>query len=146
MEPSQTMAATEIWQEGYRMGPTCIVRRGRVNRELVGLLELNSRLPKGAVGDFRAQIASCRTGEQRLQEIYSRHGAVKVEAAVQAIFAQCERLDREVVANIPDGVWRAEGRMDSDGHGTQPIPVKLEVRKTGSTSRRRVSTSIPTSG
>jgi N-methylhydantoinase B len=132
MEPSQTMAATEIWQEGYRMGPTCIVRRGRVNRELVGLLELNSRLPKGAVGDFRAQIASCRTGEQRLQEIYSRHGAQKVEAAVEAIFAQCERLDREVVASIPDGVWRAEGRMDSDGHGTLPIPVKLEVRKAGS--------------
>ncbi len=55
-----------------------------------------------------------------------------MEAAVKAIFEQCERLDRAVVASFPDGTWRTEGRMDSDGHGTDPVPVKLEIRKLGS--------------
>jgi len=128
MEPSQTMAGTEIWQEGFRLGPTRIGRRGRLNRELVAMLELNSRLPRSTRGDFLAQLSACRTGEQRLQEVYARHGKQVVEAAVGAIFAQCERLDREAVSALADGVWAAEGWMDSDGHGQEPVKVRLEVR------------------
>ncbi len=131
MEPSQTMAGTEIWQEGYRLGPTRIVRRGRVNRELMALLEDNSRLPKSIRGDFLAQMAACRTGEQRLIEVYSRFGRPVVESAVAQIFAQCERLDREAVAALPDGTWQAEGCLDNDGHGTDPVPVRLTVRIEG---------------
>jgi N-methylhydantoinase B len=131
MEPSQTMAGTEIWQEGYRLGPTRIVRRGRVNRELMALLEDNSRLPKSIRGDFLAQMAACRTGEQRLIEVYSRFGRPVVGSAVAQIFAQCERLDREAVAALPDGTWQAEGCLDNDGHGTDPVPVRLTVRIEG---------------
>src|SRR6266542_1639558 len=128
MEPSQTMAGTEIGQEGYRLGPTRIGRRGRLNRELMAMLELNSRLPRSTRGDFMAQLSACRTGEQRLQEVYRRHGKPVVEAAVDAIFAQCERLDRDAVSALNDGMWAAEGWMDSDGHGTEPVKVRLEIR------------------
>ncbi|HEX9364927.1 MAG TPA: hydantoinase B/oxoprolinase family protein [Candidatus Dormibacteraeota bacterium] len=132
MEPSQTMAGTEIWQEGYRIGPTCIVRQGRLNRELMLLLEQNSRLPKSIHGDFQAQVAACRTGEQRLIEIYSRVGKAVVDDAVGQIFAQCEAQDREAVAALPDGTWEAEGYLDDDGHDTRPVPVRLTVRIDGS--------------
>jgi N-methylhydantoinase B len=132
MEPSQTMAATEIWQEGYRLGPTRIGRRGRLNRELVEFLELNSRLPKSTRGDFHAQLSACRTGAQRLQDIYQRHGKDLVDEAVQEVFAQCERQDRDAVAALEDGRWEAEGWMDSDGHGVEPVRVKVEVRIEGS--------------
>jgi len=131
MEPSQTMAATEIWQEGYRLGPLRIARGGRLNAELMRLLELNSRLPNSVHGDFQAQVAACRTGEQRLVAIYERFGKEVVESAVAQIFEQCERLDREAVAALPDGEWDAHGFLDSDGHGDQPVPVHLNVRIEG---------------
>src|SRR6266540_148100 len=83
------LAGSHIWQEGYRLGPTRIVRRGRVNRELMALLEDNSRLPKSIRGDFLAQMAACHTGEQRLIEVYSRFGRPVVESAVAQIFDQC---------------------------------------------------------
>ena len=132
MEPSQTMAGTEIWQEGYRLGPLRIVRQGRLNRELMELLELNSRLPNSVHGDFQAQMAACRTGEQRLVAIYERFGTDVVEDAVGQIFEQCERLDRAAVEALPDGEWHAEGYLDSDGHGADPVPVRLKVRIEGS--------------
>ncbi|TMG40870.1 MAG: hydantoinase B/oxoprolinase family protein [Chloroflexi bacterium] len=147
MEPSQTMAGTEIWQEGYRLGPTRIVRGGRLNRELMQLLEDNSRLPRSIRGDFQAQMAACRTGERRLIEVYTRFGKQVVEEAVEKIFAQCERQDRDAVAALPDGTWAAEGYLDNDGHGTEPVPVRLRVRIDGSDIYMDLAGSAPqTSG
>jgi N-methylhydantoinase B len=132
MEPSQTMASTEIYQEGYRIPPTRIVRKGRLNQELLEFFMLNSRMPKSIQGDFYAQVAACRTGEQRLQAILERFGKERFQLAVDEIFQQCERLDREVVAALPDGSWEAEGYMDSDGTNHEPVKVKLQVTITGS--------------
>ena len=122
MEPSQTMAGTEIWQEGYRIGPTCIVRQGRLNRELMLLLEQNSRLPKSIHGDFQAQVAACRTGEQRLIEIYSRVGKAVVDDAVGQIFAQCEAQDREAGRPFPMAPGRLKGTWTTMATTRGPFP------------------------
>jgi N-methylhydantoinase B len=131
-EPSQTMDGTEIYQEGYRIGPTRIIRRGRLNEELLDLFMLNSRMPRSVKGDFYAQVAACRTGELRLRALLDRFGRACVAAAVEEIFDQCERLDRAAVAELPDGSWAAEGYMDSDGQGNGPVLVKLKVSIEGS--------------
>ncbi len=128
MEPSQTMASTSIHQEGYRIPPTRIVRRGRLNRELLEFFMINSRMPRSIHGDFYAMVAACRTGEERLQDVLRRFGAETFQAAVTEIFEQCERLDREVVDALPDGEWEADGFMDSAGPGfADPVLVKLKV-------------------
>jgi len=133
MEPSQTMASTSIYQEGYRIAPTRIMRRGRLNKELLEFFMLNSRMPRSIQGDFYAQVAACRAGEQRLQDILRRFGKTRFQLAIDEIFQQCERLDREVVAALPDGSWEDEGYMDSDGTNFgMPVKVKLKVTITGS--------------
>jgi N-methylhydantoinase B len=131
-EPSQSMSSTEIYQEGYRIGPTRIMRRGKLNEEVLAFFMLNSRLPRSIRGDFYAQVAACRTGEQRLQAILDRFGRETVDACVDEIFAQCERLDREVVAALPDGTWEADGHMDSDGNSNDPVKVHVKLTISGS--------------
>jgi N-methylhydantoinase B len=132
MDPSQTMASTSIYQEGYRIGPTRIVRRGRVNEEVLDLLMRNSRLPRSVRGDLYAQVAACRTGEQRYQAVLERFGPKVVGLAVEEIFRQCEVLDRDAVSRLPDGVFEAEGYMDSDGHTDEPVRVHVKVTISGS--------------
>jgi N-methylhydantoinase B len=132
MDPSQSMSSTSIFQEGYRIGPTRVMRRGRLNEEVLDLLMRNSRLPRSIRGDFYAQVAACRTGEQRYQAVLDRFGEKVVGMAVEAIFQQCERLDREVVGALPDGTFEAEGYMDSDGHSDEPVKVRLRVTISGS--------------
>ena len=122
---------TEIFQEGYRLGPTHLYSEGEPVRETIDFLMRNSRLPRSVWGDMHAQITACRTGERRLVALCDRFGADTVAAAAEEIFAQSERLDRQAVAAIPDGVYGAEGAMDSDGPGGERVHVSVAVTVAG---------------
>ncbi|HXF97533.1 MAG TPA: hydantoinase B/oxoprolinase family protein [Gaiellaceae bacterium] len=126
-DPSQAMDSTEIYQEGYRLGPTHLYAAGEPCSETIDFLMRNSRLVRSIWGDMHAQIAACRTGERRLQALHGRFGTRMVRAAAEEVFAQCERLDRAAVARVADGVYRAEAEMDSYGPGGRPVPVKVAV-------------------
>jgi N-methylhydantoinase B len=122
---------TDIFQEGYRLGPTHLYREGEPVSEVIDLLMRNSRLPRSVWGDMHAQITACRTGERRLVALCERFGRETVAAAAEEVFAQCERLDRDAVAAMPDGVYRAEGAMDSDGPGGDRVHVSVAVTVDG---------------
>ena len=130
-DPGQAMDSTSIYQEGYRIGPTHLYRAGEPQTGVLEFLQRNSRLPRSVWGDMHAQIAACRTGERQLSDLLKRFGRETVEAAAEIIFAQCEELDREAVAAIPDGVYASEGVMDSWGPGGDPVPVKLAITVDG---------------
>ncbi len=132
MDPGLTLRATEIYQEGYRLGPTLLIESGRERREVIDFLTLNSRLPVPIYGDMQAMIAACRTGERRYKAILDKFGLQTIREATASIFAQCEQLDREAVAAIPDGTYTAEGCLDNDGHTDEPLPVRVTVTVAGS--------------
>ncbi|GMA60962.1 hypothetical protein GCM10025859_14020 [Alicyclobacillus fastidiosus] len=95
------------------------------------MLTINSRFTDAAFGDLGAQIAACRTGEKRFQEIIKRYGLETVNEAVEDIFSQSARIDNDVIRSIPDGVYESEGCLDNDGHNTEPVYVKVKVEITG---------------
>ena len=130
-DPGQAMDSTTIYQEGYRIAPVHLYREGRPERGILDFLTRNSRLPRSVWGDMHAQIAACRTGERRFAELIDRFGLDTVNAAAEAIFDQCERLDREAVAAIPDGVYETDGEMDSWGPGGDPVYVRVSVTVDG---------------
>jgi len=121
----------DIFSEGLQMPFVKIFKRGEQDMEITSIIRANCRLPALAMGDFRAQIASIRTGERRLTQLIQRYGAETFKESVRLIFAQSERLARAAVQKIPDGVYEAESFMDDDGVniGKQiPIKVRVEVR------------------
>jgi N-methylhydantoinase B len=80
------------------------------------------------MGDFRAQIASIRTGERRLSHLLERYGNQAFKDSVELIYDQSERLARTAVHAIPDGVYEAESFMDDDGVMVgRRIPVRVRV-------------------
>src|SRR6185436_10573127 len=111
-DPGAPMDSTEIFQEGLRLGPTRLVEGGVPRRDMLDLLSRNSRFPQPMLGDLQAQMACVRIGEQRLGAIIDRFGMPTVTAARDRIYEQTERLEREIVAAIPDGVYTAEGCLD----------------------------------
>ena len=55
----------EIYQEGVRIPPVRIVRRGKLDRDVLALILSNVRTPAEREGDLTAQIGSCRIGAER---------------------------------------------------------------------------------
>src|SRR5215210_9047063 len=65
---------TDIYEEGVQL-PICKIYRGGVlNEEIVEIIKSNVRFPDLAMGDFRAQVASIKTGERRVLELLQRYG------------------------------------------------------------------------
>jgi N-methylhydantoinase B len=130
-DPGGPMDSTSIFQEGIRLGPTRVVENGVQRPDVTDLLGRNSRFSYPAIGDLGAQIACARTGQDRLSAIFDRYGVETIAAARDDIFAQTERFERQAVAAIPDGVYRAEGCLDDDGVGGGPCWVRLAVEVRG---------------
>ena len=64
-----TSTATEIQQEGLRLPPVKLVRRGEIVQDIVDIILNNIRVPEERIGDIRAQIGalerSARGGSPR---------------------------------------------------------------------------------
>ncbi|WP_405942601.1 hydantoinase B/oxoprolinase family protein [Streptomyces sp. NBC_00207] len=131
-DPGGSMDSTSIHQEGLRMGPLKIYEGGEPCEQAHSLIARNVRFPQPTLGDMRAQVACARTGAKRFAEIVRRWGLPTVLAARDAIFAQTERLEREQIAAIPDGVYEATGYLDNDGIDLRtPLHVTVRVEIDG---------------
>ncbi len=132
-DPGGSMDSVNIFQEGLRLGPQKLVEAGQEVASVVETIAANVRFPYPTRGDMQAMIATIRTGQVRLEEIVRRFGTATVRAARDEIFAQTERMEREVVARIPDGVYTAEGALDNDGIDlSSPVLIKLQITVSGS--------------
>jgi N-methylhydantoinase B len=122
----------EIYEEGLQFRSVKLYDGGRLNESIQRMIYDNVRFPEAALGDLRAQIAACRVGERRLQEVFARYGKATVQACVRAIWDHSERLTREAVARIPDGVYEAESFLDGDQlRPPRPVPIKVRVEVCG---------------
>jgi N-methylhydantoinase B len=122
----------DVYEEGLQVRSVKIYSAGKPNAEVLRLIEDNIRFPESSMGDLRAQIACCRTGEERLAEICQKYGAALFREAVERIWDQTDKLVRESVRAIPDGVYRASSFLDDDGRDfTKTIPIKIAVEVRG---------------
>jgi N-methylhydantoinase B len=123
----------DIYSEGLQLPIVKIFKRGVQDDELTRIIRTNVRVPELAMGDFRAQIAAIRTGEQRYRMLIEKYGVAAVDDSIAGVAALTERLARASVAAMPDGTYEAESFMDDDGISDRPIPIKVKVIVAGDT-------------
>jgi N-methylhydantoinase B len=128
---SMSGGMSEIYQEGLRIPVMRLYRRGELDSELLDLLLLNMRLPNERRGDLNAQIAACRLGVARMQQMFARYGATAVENAFRQILARTTTRMRAGIDLIPDGSYRFEDVLDDDGLKVRDVKFALSIRKRG---------------
>ena len=126
-DPGGSMDSTNIYQEGFRWPTTKLYENNEPKKEIIEFLKINGRFGYSLEGDMNAQIAAGKTGEKRFKSVIDRFGLDLIHAARDEIFKQSEELERQAVKNIDDGEYYAEGYLDDDGLGSDPIKICMKV-------------------
>jgi N-methylhydantoinase B/oxoprolinase/acetone carboxylase alpha subunit len=127
MSPGSMPLAREIYQEGLRIPPVHLVRGGKIDRELLGLVLANVRTPVEREGDLMAQLASLARGAERVNALVTKYGPAKVETNMRALQDYSERMMRAAIRKLADGVYRFEDCLDSDGISPEPVWIRVAI-------------------
>jgi N-methylhydantoinase B len=135
--------ATEVEQEGLRLPPVKLYKKGEIDDEILSIILSNIRVADQRIGDIKAQAAALATGERRLAAVLDRYGADVVDAAIEELKSRAAAQMRAKIATIPDGVYEGEAFVDSDGVVNEPLRIAMKVTKSGEALHFDMSGSSP---
>lgn len=131
MTPGSMPLATSVIQEGIRIPPIKLIRRGQLERDLWELILANVRTPTERRGDLEAQLAANRIGERRLQEMADKYGIAEIEESMQELCAYSSRMVRACLREIPDGRYTNADFLDNDGITDEPVEIRVAIEIQG---------------
>ncbi len=135
--------AREVFQEGLRIPPVKIFRKGRVVDDVLALILRNVRTPREREGDLTAQIAACRIGERRLAEMVGKYGHREVQSYERHLLEYSARMTGAMLKKIPNGTYCGEDFLDSDGITPQRLRIAVTIRKHGARAEVDFTGSAP---
>ena len=82
--------------------------------------------------DLKSMIGACQVGKRRVVEVFDRYGLDVVREHMQYVLEGSERQVRAEIKKWPDGVYRGESWMVSDGiDPSRRYRIACEVRIDG---------------
>ena len=132
-------SATEVEQEGLRLPPVKLYKRGVLDDEILSIILSNIRIADQRIGDIKAQAAALSTGEKRLTALLERYGSGTVEQAIVELKARAAQQMRARIASIPDGIYVGEACVDSDGVVNEPLRIAMRITKSGQGEQAQLS-------
>jgi len=123
--------AREIYQEGMRITPTRICKKGVMNETFLRLLIENMRLPAERMGDFNAMYGTARKAEEHIQRLLKRFGPTDLMEAIEEILNRSEKVMRDRIRSLKDGDYYAENYIESDGVDPNPRVARLKLTVMG---------------
>lgn len=117
----------EIYLEGLRLPFVKVMKRGVEDKEIIGIIANQIRLPERTLGDIRAQISSLMVGTKRLAALYARYGKSTMQRACRDLLDYSERRMRQGLLALPDATVEGEDFIDDDGIGDRPIRIKVKI-------------------
>ncbi|WP_442546120.1 hydantoinase B/oxoprolinase family protein (plasmid) [Arthrobacter sp. KN11-1C] len=123
---------TSIFDEGLRIPPVKLFRRGELDERLFRLILANTNAPYAQKGDILAQVAGARVGAQGFLSLVDKYGLETVTEAIENQIEYAERRTRAYIERIPDGCYQAETKVLEDGSMGGPHRLKLTIEVSGS--------------
>jgi 5-oxoprolinase (ATP-hydrolysing) len=133
--PGMAIDLVDMWSEGHILDAVKLSERGTRQDSAWRVILRNVRTPTHNRGDIEAMIAACERGKERFLDLVRRYGKETVLGTADAWLDYSERMLRQEIARVPDGVYEAEtGYLDDDGRNRgKLLPVKVKVVVEGDT-------------
>ena len=152
---SMSPHTADIFQEGFRIPPMKLMRKGVLNEDFVHLFKANCRLPETNMADLKAMLGALEVGGQRVRDTIARYGVDTFIASQRALKDYAAEKARDVIRLLPDGAYDFWDYLDDDV--VSPIPIRLRLRATvddgrlhfdvtGTDPQVEASYNIPTAG
>lgn len=122
-------SATAVEQEGLRLPPVKLFKRGRMDPEIYAIICSNIRVAEQRIGDVKAQAAALDVGAARLDALLDRYGDETVRAAIAELRARAAEQMRAAIRLIPEGRFEGVAYVDSDGVVDEPLAIRLAVER-----------------
>ena len=131
VSPGSMTLSRHIDEEGVRIEPSLLVRRGVRDEALLGRVLAAVRTPDERLGDLDAQIAANAVGAAALRRTAAAWGRPAVERYGRALLDYAAAFMARTIDAIPDGEWSFEDALDDDGAGGGPVRLRVRLRVTG---------------
>jgi N-methylhydantoinase B len=142
---SYSPATKELIQEGIVIPPVKLFVNDELVQPIADMIVRNVRDPSVALGDMRAQYASCFTGERRLLELIERYSLDTITTAMTEILDRSEQLTRARISRFKSGIYRSRDCIDGDGLSEAKQWIDCQVSIDGSDITVDLSESSPQS-
>ena len=123
-------SATSVEQEGLRLPPVRLFKKGVLDHEIYSIICSNIRVADQRIGDVKAQAAALMVGEDRLNALLDRYGDDVVNAAIAELRVRADTQMQAFIEEIPDGNYSSTAWIDSDGVVNEPLKIHLKIKKT----------------
>ncbi|WP_057392440.1 hydantoinase B/oxoprolinase family protein [Pseudomonas aeruginosa] len=124
--------AASIWEEGIRIPPVKLYRKGVMNADMLDVILHNVRLPRWNRSDLNAIVAACRTAGKRCVELADRFGDDVFYSAQQEMLDRTRRAMNEVIQRVvPEQRQVFEDYICDDGAGLGPYTLRCALWREG---------------
>lgn len=119
--------AENIFQEGLIIPPVKLVKNWEIDKDVLNLIKNNVRTPQEREGDFLAQISANKVGINGLNELLDKYGKDTVLFYSNALLDYTEKIMRNFIKGIPDGIYSFTDYIEDDGLGNKDIKISVDI-------------------
>ena len=124
--------AGSIFEEGLRLPPVKLYRKGELQVDIVKIASHQSRMPEWYKADLHALVAACRVAGRRIDEIARRFGDEVFCSATELLLARNHRAMKQLIStSIGVEPVSFEDYVCDDGKGAGPFKIRCTMWREG---------------
>jgi len=124
--------ATTIYQEGIRIPPTKLYKKGVLQEDILELILHNVRTSQWNRFDLNALVAACKTASRRVIEMADRFGDHVLFSTMDIMLERNYNAMKFIIQNfIPEEPRIFEDYICDDGMGMGPYKIKCTMWREG---------------
>ncbi len=120
----------DVYEDGLFIPLVKLEDGGVPNQAVIDMIRWNVRTPDEVTGDIRSQIAANHVCAQKIRQMLEEYELENLDDLAEEIIGRTEKSMRQGIAEVPDGVYRAEGIVEQM-EGKDDVVIKLAVEVKG---------------
>ncbi|MEM8936552.1 MAG: hydantoinase B/oxoprolinase family protein, partial [Pseudomonadota bacterium] len=124
--------AESIFEEGLRLPPVKLYKKGELQEDILNIACSHSRMPEWYRADLHAIVAACRMAGRRVSELCERFGEDVFNSATEELLARNHRAMKYLISSaIGEDPVSFEDYLCDDGKGNGPFKIKCTMWREG---------------